>query len=140
MKKTTAILLLGGMLILAISEWNGLLAHLAWDDKLHNAFFLSAAARTIGFNSLDLSQFNNFSYGVYIFLMLIGGSPGGNEDHYLSYFGYGHVVRLVEAPSGLGIPSGGGGQRAPGANYQFGLYDDVDFKRRILSSHPEYRR
>ena len=26
----TAILLLGGMLILAISEWNGLLAHLAW--------------------------------------------------------------------------------------------------------------
>lgn len=73
----TAILLLGGMLILAISEWNGLLAHLAWDDKLHNAFFLSAAARTIGFNSLDLSQFNNFSYVVYIFLMLIGGSPGG---------------------------------------------------------------
>lgn len=73
----TAILLLGGMLILAISEWNGLLAHLAWDNKLHNAFFLSAAARTIGFNSLDLSQFNNFSYVVYIFLMLIGGSPGG---------------------------------------------------------------
>lgn len=73
----TAILLIGGMGLFLISEWTGVLGHFSLIDKMHNAFHMSATLRTVGFSTFDLSGINNFSYVLCLFLMLIGGSPGG---------------------------------------------------------------
>ena len=74
---TTIILLFAGTLVFLISESNGILSGMSFSDKLLNSFFNSVSARTAGFGSVDLSNISCGSYLALIFLMIVGGSPGG---------------------------------------------------------------
>ncbi|MBX3422450.1 MAG: TrkH family potassium uptake protein [Pirellulaceae bacterium] len=67
--------LLGGLAFLAF-EWNGTLQTLAWQDKLHNALFMSITARTAGFSVIDYGQASDSTNFITILLMMIGGAPG----------------------------------------------------------------
>ncbi|WP_313552079.1 potassium transporter TrkG [Pseudomonas sp.] len=82
----TRITLLGSALLLIIGtvamlgyEWNnaGTLGPLDTGAKLLAAFFHSAAARTAGFNSLDVGQFTTETLAIHYILMFIGGGSAG---------------------------------------------------------------
>ena len=74
---TTAILLLFGTLMFLISEYNGVLSGMNLPDKILNSFFNSVSARTAGFSSVDLGPIDCGAFLVLVFLMIVGGSPGG---------------------------------------------------------------
>ena len=74
---TTIALLFIGTFFILISSFNGILKDLSFSDKLLNAWFQSVSARTAGFSSVDLSNISCGTYITLIFLMIIGGSPGG---------------------------------------------------------------
>jgi trk system potassium uptake protein TrkH len=74
---TTIALLFFGTLLFLISEYNGVLSGMNFFDKIINSFFHSVSARTAGFSSVDLSKISCGSYLTLVFLMIIGGSPGG---------------------------------------------------------------
>ena len=74
---TTLILLFAGTLLFLISESGGVLAGMSFSDKLLNSFFNSVSARTAGFSSVDLNSISCGSYLTLVFLMIVGGSPGG---------------------------------------------------------------
>ncbi len=74
---TTAILLISGMLLFLLFDWNGVLAELSFTNKFHNAWFQSATLRTAGFNSVDIASVTDPTFIIMLFLMFIGGSPGG---------------------------------------------------------------
>lgn len=73
---TTAILIVGGMLLFTIFEWRHTLAGMSIRDRLSNGLFLSVTARTAGFNSIDYSRATDSGNFLTILLMMIGGSPG----------------------------------------------------------------
>ena len=73
----TAILLLGGFLLILAFEWGNSLAGLPIIHKLHNAWFQSVTLRTAGFNSVDLSVIHSSTLTLMLLWMFIGGSPGG---------------------------------------------------------------
>jgi trk system potassium uptake protein len=73
---TTAVLLLGGWMLLGFSEWRGELSGLGTADRLVNALFMSLTPRTAGFNTIDYSLTSDSTNFVTILLMFIGGSPG----------------------------------------------------------------
>lgn len=74
---TTIALLVFGTLLFLVSEMNGILSGMSFSDKLLNSFFNSVSARTAGFGSVDLSNISCGSYLTLVFLMIVGGSPGG---------------------------------------------------------------
>ena len=74
---TTIFLLVTGTFLFLISEYNGVLCGMGLIDKVLNSFFNSVSARTAGFSSVDLSNITCGSYLTLIFLMIVGGSPGG---------------------------------------------------------------
>ena len=74
---SSAILLVGGTLLLLLFEWNGIFNELAWYDKIVNAFFQSTTLRTAGFNTVSLAALGMPAYMLMLALMFIGGSPGG---------------------------------------------------------------
>lgn len=74
---TTLALLILGTLIFLISEYNGVLSEMNLADKIINAFFNSVSARTAGFSSVDLGPIDCGGFLILVFLMIIGGSPGG---------------------------------------------------------------
>lgn len=73
----TPLLLIAGTVFYLIVEWNraGTLAGFNTVDKAVNAFFQSVTMRTAGFNSFDLSKFQDGSKLFSCLLMLIGASP-----------------------------------------------------------------
>lgn len=73
----SAALLLLGAAAFAAFEWNASLAHLGVFDRLHNAWFQSVTLRTAGFNSVDLEKTRVATQTMMIFMMFVGGSPGG---------------------------------------------------------------
>lgn len=73
---TSGILLVAGTLLFLISEYNGTLSGMTFGEKLLNAFFQSACARSAGFYSVDLAQTNSYTRLLLIVLMFIGASPG----------------------------------------------------------------
>jgi len=73
---TTAMLLFVGWVMFAVFEWEVTLAGLPLIDKLSNALFLSATARTAGFNAIDYGKASDSGNLLTILLMLVGGSPG----------------------------------------------------------------
>ena len=75
---TTGILLLSGMVLTCVLEWNNpdTLGPLPLGEKLLAAFFQSVTLRTAGFAGLDQARLTPASKAVAIFLMLIGGSSG----------------------------------------------------------------
>lgn len=73
---TTAVLLVGAWAAYALFEWTGVLDGLGALDRLSNAFFMSATARTAGFNSIDYTAAADDTNFLTILLMSVGGSPG----------------------------------------------------------------
>ena len=75
---TTAVLLLLGMILTCVLEWDNplTLGPLSWPRKLIAALFQSMTLRTAGFAGLDQGMLTPAAKGVSIFLMLIGGSSG----------------------------------------------------------------
>ena len=73
---TSLVLLVGGAILYGIFEWPDTLANLSTVDRLSNAWFMSATARTAGFNAIDYSSLGNDSATLTMMLMFIGGSPG----------------------------------------------------------------
>ena len=74
---TTIALLVIGTVFILMSSFNGALYGMSFSNKILNAFFQSVSARTAGFSSIDLSHISCGSYFTLIFLMIVGGSPGG---------------------------------------------------------------
>jgi trk system potassium uptake protein TrkH len=72
----TASLLSIGALGVLILEWNYTLNDLPLADKFAAAAFQSMAARTAGFNSIDVAASSTASQFWTIMLMIVGGSPG----------------------------------------------------------------
>ena len=75
---TTAVLLLSGMVLTCVLEWDNpdTLGKLPFVQKLFAALFQSMTLRTAGFAGLDQRLLTPASKAVSIFLMLIGGSSG----------------------------------------------------------------
>jgi len=73
------VLLLGGFVAVLLFEWgNGAtLGPMSVADKLLNGMFMSVAARTVGFNAIDIGALTRESWALHYFLMFIGGGSGG---------------------------------------------------------------
>ena len=74
---TTAVLLVSGFVLFLAMEWSSSLASLSWPDRLHNAWFQSVTVRTVGFNSITLTEMRSATVAFMILWMFIGASPGG---------------------------------------------------------------
>ncbi|WP_205623624.1 TrkH family potassium uptake protein [Desulfogranum japonicum] len=74
---STVVLLFCGTLCMLVFEWDGALAGFSFAEKCQNAWFQSVTLRTAGFNSVNLTNISNPTFLVFLFLMFIGGSPGG---------------------------------------------------------------
>jgi trk system potassium uptake protein TrkH len=72
----TAVLLLGGWLAFALTEWHHTLYELPIVHRVTNSLFMSVTARTAGYNSIDYAQASESTNFITILLMSIGGSPG----------------------------------------------------------------
>jgi len=73
---TTALLLVGGWVALTTLEWSNTLAGMPVGQRLVNGLFMSATARTAGFNTVDYGATASGTSFLTILLMSIGGSPG----------------------------------------------------------------
>lgn len=69
----TALLLVGGTLLVAVFEWNGAFAGMSVADKWTQAFFNAVCPRTAGFTSVDLTTLGVQTVLIYTFLMWVGG-------------------------------------------------------------------
>ena len=72
----TAVLLIGGALVLFITERNYACAGFNTGERVLTALFGSTTARTAGFNTIDTAAMSDSGKLMTIILMLIGGSPG----------------------------------------------------------------
>ena len=75
---TTAVLLLGGMALILLTEWNNpaTIGNMSIGGKLLNSFFQSVTLRTAGFASFDQAGLTESGKAVSMVLMMIGGSSG----------------------------------------------------------------
>lgn len=75
---TTAVLLIGGWLLICLTEWNNpaTLGSMTFADKLKAGFFQSVTTRTAGFAGISQGALTDAGKAVSMFLMLIGGSSG----------------------------------------------------------------
>lgn len=73
----TGILLVFGTLFFLLSEWNNhaTIGSMGFGQKLMNAFFCSATARSVGFSSIPVTEMTDFSLFGMILLMFIGPAP-----------------------------------------------------------------
>ena len=73
---TTAALLVGGTVLIAIFEKNNLMADMSPIQIFWTSLFSSVTARTAGFNTIDTGALTESSKLLTSILMFIGGSPG----------------------------------------------------------------
>lgn len=73
--RTTILLILAGALILFFLGFTGNEKTLS--DNIYSSVFQSVTARTAGFNTVNIGALSSASLILIIFLMFIGGSPGG---------------------------------------------------------------
>ena len=75
----TAVLLVLGFTVVLLFEWTNpkTLGAMSMPDKLLSAAFVSVAARTAGFNSLDIAALTPESWALHYLLMFVGGGSGG---------------------------------------------------------------
>ncbi|OHB33083.1 MAG: potassium transporter [Desulfuromonadaceae bacterium GWC2_58_13] len=73
---TSAILILGGALVIALMESTVSLRNSSAGEVFWISLFQSVSARTAGFNTIDLSRFEVPTLFLLMFLMFIGASPG----------------------------------------------------------------
>lgn len=64
-----------GILLFEYQNYKGLW-QLRWDERILSAFFTSISSRTAGFNTIDLSGFNESTLSLVSSIMFIGASPG----------------------------------------------------------------
>lgn len=75
--RTTAILILVGMICFFVFEYNYALAeHTSWYGKFVTTFFGSVTPRTAGFNTVNMATLTVPTLMIYLLLMWIGASPG----------------------------------------------------------------
>ena len=74
--RTSALLLVGGAVVIGALEARGAFASLGWGKGFFAALFTSVTARTAGFSTVDVGTFSDTSLLVLIVLMFVGGSPG----------------------------------------------------------------
>ncbi len=72
----TAILIFSGAAVIMLLEWNHAMSAMPSGDRVLVSLFHSITCRTAGFNTVDISQFQQGSQLFMIVLMFIGGSPG----------------------------------------------------------------
>ena len=75
---TTAVLLVGGAIMICLLEWNnpGTLGPMSLRDKLLNGFFQAVTLRTAGFVAVDQALLTDAGKAFSMILMIIGGSSG----------------------------------------------------------------
>jgi trk system potassium uptake protein TrkH len=75
----SAVLLLGGAVVLLLFEWSNpkTLGPMSLGGKLLSAAFASVSARTAGFNSIDIGALAHESLALHFLLMFIGGGSAG---------------------------------------------------------------
>jgi trk system potassium uptake protein len=75
---TSVALIVGGTVLIGVFEWHnpGTLGQLEPSDRVVNAFFMSATARTAGFNSIPMTGLAEISLLILIPIMFIGGASG----------------------------------------------------------------
>jgi trk system potassium uptake protein TrkH len=75
---TTLTLLIGGMTVFCLLEWNNpaTLGSMSVPQKLLNGFFQSVTCRTAGFVSVDQAALTDSGKAMSMVLMMIGGSSG----------------------------------------------------------------
>lgn len=75
---TTAVLIVGGAVLIMILEWNNpdTIGSMPLGGKILNSFFQSVTLRTAGFASFDQAGLTESGKAVSVLLMLIGGSSG----------------------------------------------------------------
>jgi len=75
--RTTAILIIVGMIGFFVFEYNDALAeHTTWYGKFVTTFFGSVTPRTAGFNTVNMAALTVPTLMIYLLLMWIGASPG----------------------------------------------------------------
>ncbi len=72
----TLLLLVVGAVLYAILEWRNTLGDMSIFERLVNATFMSATARTAGFNTVNYGATADSTNFLTILLMSVGGSPG----------------------------------------------------------------
>lgn len=74
----TIALLASGTLFFLMNEYNNpkTMGPLNWFEKINASFFQSTAARTAGYNSINLAEMKEISKVFTVFLMFIGAAPG----------------------------------------------------------------
>ena len=72
----SAILIVGGALLMYLAEYAGKETGLTFGQEVLRSLFASVTARTAGFNTIDLSKMSEGGRLVSMLLMFIGGSPG----------------------------------------------------------------
>lgn len=73
---TTAVLVIGGTVLMYIFERNYTIAEMSVSDGILASFFGSVTTRTAGFNTVDTAALSPAGKLITIMLMFIGGSPG----------------------------------------------------------------
>lgn len=75
----TAFILTSGTLLTLLTEWNnaGTIGNLPLGSKVLASFFQTVTMRTAGFASIDYTKAEPVTLLLYIFQMMLGGSPGG---------------------------------------------------------------
>jgi len=75
----TAVLILGGALLILLIEWNNpvTLGSVSVPQKIMDAMFQSVTTRTAGFLTIPQESFTDASSMIFLVLMFIGGSPCG---------------------------------------------------------------
>ncbi len=73
---STAVLLVAGMVLFYVIEYNNTMAGLNWWEKILASFFQSVTTRTAGFNTIDIGAMAVPSTLLFLVLMFIGASPG----------------------------------------------------------------
>lgn len=71
----TGVLIMGGMLLILVSEWDAAFINMPVWAKIWNALFASVTARTAGFDTVDPGSFSTLGQIVMILLMVVGASP-----------------------------------------------------------------
>ncbi|MBN1829494.1 MAG: hypothetical protein JW884_10175 [Deltaproteobacteria bacterium] len=73
---STAALIAAGALIVLLTEWSNALSGRPLPEKILIGLFQSVAARTAGFNTVDIGLLSNATLFIMIVLMFVGASPG----------------------------------------------------------------
>lgn len=73
----TVVLNVASIFTFVLFEWQGSLAAFSGWERAYNAVFMGICSRTAGFSTIDTSSFAHPTALIFMFLMYIGGAPGG---------------------------------------------------------------